>query len=111
MSRWTFNQEPDKIKIIRNDANLKLIRTILKGYAVTKTDYFTVLDPDDYYTAKDKFRKPSDSSKNIRSMPSTPPIPTSKKTERENYGGNIKQDVRFHTAGRCPIGTHFRIDL
>ena len=50
-------RNPDKIKIIRNDANLKLIRTILKGYAVTKTDYFTVLDPDDYYIAKDKFRK------------------------------------------------------
>jgi len=43
-------QHPDVIKVLRSDENLKLFRNVRRAYAVCKTPYFCVLDPDDYWT-------------------------------------------------------------
>lgn len=51
---------PKNIEIIKNEVNLKLLRTILKGYENTKTDYFCVLDPDDYWIDEYKLQKAFD---------------------------------------------------
>jgi glycosyltransferase involved in cell wall biosynthesis len=50
-------QFPQKITILENEVNLGLLRTIFKAYDITKTDYFCVLDPDDYYIDDRKFQK------------------------------------------------------
>lgn len=50
-------KHPNIIKILTNDKNMKLLSTIIKGYEHTKTDYFCVLDPDDYYIVDNKFQK------------------------------------------------------
>lgn len=51
---------PDIIQIIRNKENLKLIKTIIKGYEHTKADYFCVIDPDDYWIDEFKLQKAVD---------------------------------------------------
>lgn len=51
----------DKIKIIKNRKNLGLFSTILKGYLNLKNiDYFTVLDPDDYWLKTNKLQEAVD---------------------------------------------------
>ncbi len=45
-----FQQKyPGIIEILPSQENQKLYKNILKAYAVAKTDYFCVLDPDDYW--------------------------------------------------------------
>ena len=47
---------PEKIDIVRNKTNLKLLRSIMNGYALLKgADYFCVLDADDWYVYDKKF--------------------------------------------------------
>ena len=47
---------PEKIDIVRNEKNLKLLYSIINGYKLLKdADYFCVLDADDYYTYDKKF--------------------------------------------------------
>lgn len=47
---------PDKIEIVRNETNLKLLKSITNGYSLLKgVDYFCVLDADDYYIYDKKF--------------------------------------------------------
>lgn len=47
---------PDKIEIVRNETNLKLLKNITNGYSLLKgVDYFCVLDADDYYIYDKKF--------------------------------------------------------
>lgn len=41
---------PDIIEIILSDKNERLLANILKAQVKVKTEYFCVLDPDDYYT-------------------------------------------------------------
>ena len=49
-------QYPDKIEIIRNEQNLRLLKTITNAYSLLKgVDYFCVLDADDWYTYDEKF--------------------------------------------------------
>lgn len=50
-------KHPDKIDFFQNSKNLGLLSTILKGYELTKTPYFCVLDPDDYWIDKNKIQK------------------------------------------------------
>ncbi len=46
----------DKIEIVRNETNLKLLKSITNGYSLLKgVDYFCVLDADDYYIYDKKF--------------------------------------------------------
>lgn len=58
---YTIAQEykkryPDKIEIVRNETNLKLLKSITNGYSLLKgVDYFCVLDADDYYIYDKKF--------------------------------------------------------
>ena len=51
---------PQKIILLTSDTNQKLYRNVLRAYAVTKTDYFCVLDPDDFWTDKYKIQKALD---------------------------------------------------
>lgn len=51
---------PDRIIILKNESNLKLLRTIIKGYENTKTDYFCIIDPDDYWIDNNKLQKSVD---------------------------------------------------
>lgn len=51
---------PDKIILLTSEVNQKLYKNVLRAYAVTKTDYFCVLDPDDYWTDKLKIQKALD---------------------------------------------------
>lgn len=47
---------PDKIEIVRNETNLKLLKSITNGYSLLKgVDYFCVLDADDWYIYDKKF--------------------------------------------------------
>ena len=48
---------PDKITLLTSDKNQKLYKNILRAYEITKTDYFCVLDPDDYWIDKHKIQK------------------------------------------------------
>ncbi|WP_191092591.1 glycosyltransferase family 2 protein [Francisella sp. SYW-9] len=48
---------PEKIAVIKNDVNMRTLAATIKGYEITKTDYFCVLDPDDYYIKDDFFKK------------------------------------------------------
>lgn len=51
---------PHKITLLTSEKNQKLYRNVLRAYAVTKTDYFCVLDPDDYWIDKYKIQKALD---------------------------------------------------
>ncbi len=47
---------PEKIEVVRNKTNLKLLYSIFNGYKLLKgADYFCVLDADDWYTYDKKF--------------------------------------------------------
>lgn len=50
----------NKITLLTSDKNLKLYKNILRAYEITKTDYFCVLDPDDYWIDKYKIQKALD---------------------------------------------------
>ena len=43
-------QYPEKIEIILSEKNERLLANILKAQVRVRTEYFCVLDPDDYYT-------------------------------------------------------------
>ena len=51
---------PNKITLLLSDKNQKLYRNVLRAYEITKTDYFCVLDPDDYWIDKHKIQKALD---------------------------------------------------
>jgi glycosyltransferase involved in cell wall biosynthesis len=53
-------RHPDKITVLANDTNLGCVRTTIKGYEYIKTDYFCVLDPDDYWIDKHKLQRAVD---------------------------------------------------
>ena len=48
---------PEKIEILTSDKNQKLYKNVLRAYEITKSDYFCVLDPDDYWIDKYKIQK------------------------------------------------------
>ena len=41
---------PDIIKVLYNKENGRYLKNVLRAKAITKTPYFTLLDPDDYWT-------------------------------------------------------------
>ena len=43
---------PNKITLLESDVNQKLYKNVLRAYEITKTPYFTVLDPDDFWIDK-----------------------------------------------------------
>jgi len=47
---------PNIIRIITNEKNEGCLSTTLKGYEQLKTEYFCVLDPDDYWIRKNKLQ-------------------------------------------------------
>lgn len=51
---------PDKITLLTSDVNQKLYKNVLRAYALTKTDYFCVLDGDDFWIDKHKIQKALD---------------------------------------------------
>jgi len=51
---------PDKITLLTSDKNQKLFKNILRAYEILKTDYFCVLDPDDYWISENKIQKALD---------------------------------------------------
>lgn len=53
-------QYPDKIEIILSDKNERLLANILKAQVRVQTEYFCVLDPDDYYTDENFLQKAVD---------------------------------------------------
>lgn len=56
IAREFKSKYPDKIAIVKNRKNLKLLRSIMNGYSLLRgCDYFCVLDADDYYTYDKKF--------------------------------------------------------
>lgn len=53
-----YQNKHDNIKIIENEKNLKLLKTIFKGYKeLLNTPYFCVLDPDDYWCDEYRLQK------------------------------------------------------
>ncbi|MBR1753507.1 glycosyltransferase [bacterium] len=53
-------KHPSKITLLESECNQKLYRNVRRAYEMTKTDYFCVLDPDDYWTDKGKIQKSLD---------------------------------------------------
>ncbi|MCR4623439.1 MAG: glycosyltransferase [Alphaproteobacteria bacterium] len=51
---------PNKIILLTSEKNQKLYRNILRAYEITKTDYFCVLDPDDFWIDKHKIQRALD---------------------------------------------------
>lgn len=51
---------PHKIQLLQNKKNLRCTATSLKGYKHIKTEYFCVLDSDDYWIDKNKLQKAID---------------------------------------------------
>ena len=51
---------PKKIDFIQNEKNLRCLATSIKGYKKIKTEYFCVLDSDDYWVDKNKLQKAID---------------------------------------------------
>lgn len=51
---------PKKIKFIKNKTNLKCLATSIKGYKLINSQYFCVLDPDDYWINKNKLQEAID---------------------------------------------------
>ena len=51
---------PGVITVLRSDRNQKLFRNIVRAYAITKSPYFCVLDPDDYWTDSLKVQRALD---------------------------------------------------
>lgn len=51
---------PGKITVLRSERNQKLFRNVVRAYAITKTPYFCVLDPDDYWCDDGKVRRALD---------------------------------------------------
>ncbi|SHN64731.1 glycosyltransferase family 2 protein [Desulfovibrio litoralis] len=43
---------PDRITLLCSEKNQKLFANVLRAYKITKTDYFCVLDPDDFWVNK-----------------------------------------------------------
>lgn len=43
---------PNKITLLESNVNQKLYKNVLRAYELTKTPYFTVLDPDDFWIDK-----------------------------------------------------------
>lgn len=48
---------PEKIVLLKSDKNQKLFKNILRAYENVKTDYFCVLDPDDYWIDNNKIQR------------------------------------------------------
>lgn len=48
---------PEKIVLLKSNKNQKLFKNILRAYENVKTDYFCVLDPDDYWIDKNKIQR------------------------------------------------------
>ena len=48
---------PEKIVLLKSDKNQKLFKNILRAYENVKTDYFCVLDPDDYWIDSNKIQR------------------------------------------------------
>ncbi len=53
-------QYPNKINLLESTYNQKLFKNVLRAYAITKTDYFCVLDPDDFWIDEQKIEKALD---------------------------------------------------
>lgn len=51
---------PNKITLLTSEKNQKLYKNVLRAYEITKTNYFCVLDPDDYWVDKKKIQKALD---------------------------------------------------
>lgn len=54
------NKYPDKILFLKSEKNQGLYKNVLRAYALAKSDYFCVLDPDDYWVDKHKIEKALD---------------------------------------------------
>ncbi|WP_257904926.1 glycosyltransferase, family 2 [Campylobacter lari] len=51
-----YQKKYSNIKIIYSDTNNKLYKNILRGYQKLNTEYFCVLDPDDYWITNNKIQ-------------------------------------------------------
>lgn len=51
---------PGAFTVLRSERNQKLYRNIVRAYAITKTPYFCVLDPDDYWCSRSKIQRALD---------------------------------------------------
>ena len=51
---------PGVFTVLRSDRNQKLFRNIVRAYAIVKTPYFCVLDPDDYWMDDGKVQRALD---------------------------------------------------
>lgn len=45
-------QHPGTITVLKSDTNQKLYKNVIRAYAITKTPYFCVLDPDDFWMSE-----------------------------------------------------------
>ena len=51
------NRCPETLTILTSDRNQKLFKNVVRAYAQTRSRYFCVLDPDDYWTEPDLIEK------------------------------------------------------
>ena len=53
-------RHPGVFTVLESDVNQKLFRNVRRAYALCKTPYFCVLDPDDFWTDEYKIQKALD---------------------------------------------------
>lgn len=55
-----YQKQHSNITLLKSEQNQGLFKNVIRAYAITKTDYFCVLDPDDYWVDELKIQKSLD---------------------------------------------------
>jgi len=89
-------QYPEKIEIILSEKNERLLANILKAQVRVRTEYFCVLDPDDYYTDEFFLQKAVDfldAHKDFTIYSSNCMMLYENKTEKPFIESNVKEAI------------------
>ena len=89
-------KHPEKIEIILSEKNERLLANILKAQVRVRTEYFCVLDPDDYYTDEFFLQKAVDfldAHKDFTIYSSNCMMLYENKTEKPFIESNVKEAI------------------
>lgn len=107
---------PDKITFLKADKNQKLYKNVLRAYEITKTDYFCVLDADDFWIDEHKIQKALDFLEKHKDFTiyATNTLIQDKEGKRSHFNKSPQKDSTFEdyldgkAALGCTLGGVFR---